>query len=165
MKFLAKWIRPIYAYPVGLVYALVYSILYIVSKNHCTAYKNNKIAWDSINDFAGLVDYFKKDFKYNYDGPLGIIDHVNFGIEFFIQGGDCDDMAYWACKKMREIGMYARVVFVYGNGIQNWHFDCLFDQWDDFYLKCFNFGRPIEFNSELYAEAYGWKKPCKFAML
>lgn len=159
MRFFVKFIRPLWAYPIGAIYAAAYGLLFLFSQKHRVKYYVNRARWNSITTLHGLQDYFQSNFKYKYDGPRGIIDHHNIGIEFFMHGGDCDDMAFWACKKLKSLGIPASVCFIYGNGVKNWHFDCYIITLKRF----FNYGDLTEVAS--YQAEYGWKNTPKIVSL
>ena len=112
-----------------------------------------------------LYRYFKDSYTYKADGLFGILDHWNFGLEFFMKGGDCDDCAFRVANKLNFVlGYNATIYWIYGNGAFNWHFDCYIEK-----MGFFNYGDIISANTcdinEDYAMKYGWKNPCKWVAL
>jgi hypothetical protein len=164
IKIFPKYVRILWAFPLACIYGLVYGVIYLLSAKARATYSVNKFKWDNIKTLEQLQNYFKTAYKYKADGLLGLLDHFNFAHEFFIAGGDCDDAAFYACDKLREIGYKADVFWIYGNGPQNWHFDCYLEK-----MGFFNYGNFISTNTcaieEDYAMKYGWKNPCKWVKL
>jgi len=154
LKIIVKYVRKVLAYPIGLVYLAYYAILHLVSPKARAQYAINWLRWNNIKTLNDLRDYFRESYKYKYDGYKGLLDHHNFALEFFTAGGDCDDVANYACKKLRELGFTASVYWIYGNGCFNWHFDVMYY---DKNPQFFNYGRVSPALPKMYASIYGWQ--------
>ncbi|MHB8096062.1 MAG: hypothetical protein ACYDEI_00190 [Erysipelotrichaceae bacterium] len=173
IRFIIKYLRPIYAVPIGFIYDLYYMAKGAYNNS---VYNYNMNYWYNIETLDQLINYFFNKFVYVYDGYKGLVDHKNYELEFFSCGGDCDDMAFYVQKKLTKLGYYAKVYFIYGNGINNCHFDCLFKSEDGLFF--FNYGNLIDINhtnkvgskidvanKKKYAKIYGWDNPCKWVEL
>ena len=178
MWFLVKIIRPIYAYPLGLIFALIALIRVVSDIDLLRQYQDNVRAWEEIKTLEDLQNYFKTRYKYKSDGLGGLLDHHNFSIEFFSGGGDCDDMAFYAFKKLKDItlkskiftGYMASIYWMYGNGVTQWHFDCKYTSMENFNDSFwFNYGlctkETIMDKNDEYKKLYGWKNTIKFVRI
>ena len=124
-----------------------YKFAHIFSKKVREVYKANLEKWNKIDSFMGLVSFFQNDYKYKWDGPKGIFDHNNSKLEFFTKFGDCDDVGFYACKKLKEIYKdNIEECFVIGFAQLDkkfWHYDCCFKVKNKNYYQLFNYGRVL----------------------
>lgn len=127
MRFVHHCLRVIWANIIGFFYNVYYFLLVALSKKHRDTYNNNINKWNNIKTIADVTAYFKENYKYKWDGYKGIVDHNNFKYEFFCANGDCDDVARWSCKKLRQIGIDADVYGFYDFKAKPmfWHYDCV----------------------------------------
>lgn len=156
MKFVYNVIRPLWALPIKFAYFVRYSVVWMFSKKSRETYTVNKTAYNNIKTIDDLCNYFKNNYKYKYDGEFiapfkalnGLLDHDNAEIEFFMAGADCDDMASYSCRKLKQLGYVASVVYLYNTDfkrISNQHLDCLFEKDGKYYF--FNYGYLQEGNT------------------
>ena len=146
MSFLHHFIRVIWANFLGWIYDIIYSFK-LLNKNQKSKYEEHKKLWKSISTLSELVDFVKGIYIYKYDGPKGYIDHNNFEKEWLTEFGDCDDMAVWTCKKIKEI--YSKELEccnVYGFADLSakpkfWHYDCVYKFKGSNGYVLFNYGR------------------------
>lgn len=134
------FLRVIWANILGFFYNIYYLLLITFSKESRNKYKYNIKCWEEIQNISRLADYIRNNYKYKYDGYKGIVDHNNFKYEFFTASGDCDDVARWVCKKLRELDIKADVIGFsdFKSDPVFWHYDCLFCISDTYFL--FNYG-------------------------
>lgn len=167
LKFIIKYVRPVVTAPIKFCFWLRYLFIYLTDENAKFVYRTRKAAWDNIKTYQEIKDYLKANYTYTWDGWKGILDHDNSDLEFFIGGGDCDDIAFMVAKKINSITdtkiLFAKVCWVYGNGPKNWHFDCYTFSFVDG-IKWFNYGQEFSDKKE-YHEQYGWKNKSKFVEL
>ena len=137
MLFIVKYIRPIWSNFFKLIF---WVITFINNFNEIKRlnYEINKDIWNNLKDVADLNFYFKNNYKYNWDGIYGILDHDNSKLEFLSTFGDCDDMGKFSELKLKELGYQAWRIFIEGKNIFSNHFDCIFKNKDSYYL--FNYG-------------------------
>lgn len=139
-------------------------------------YKQRKMLWNDIKDIDGLVDFIRNVYQYKFDGYKGAFDHNNFPLEFFTQFGDCDDVATYAKKKLRQIYgndlQYCEIRGFSNLGVKFWHYDCVYKLRTEYEYRLFNYGniqtalslRDIdEVMRQLYSRSYeldhvtGWR--------
>lgn len=167
LRIIIKYIRPAVTAPIKFLFWCKYLYIYLTDSNARNVYKTRKAAWDSIKTYKEIKTYLKANYFYKWDGWKGLLDHNNSDLEFFIGGGDCDDIAHRVAKKINQIKdnyiTGAVECWIYGNGPQNWHFDCYtFNAVDGF--KWFNYGN--EFNATIpYNTKYKWPNKSKFIEL
>jgi len=134
------FIRKLLAMPIGLIYSAVWLFKYATNESIRAVYKINKADYDKIKRLPDLIDYLKK-VKYVWDGPKGIFDHNNSDIEYFVSGGDCEDTAMRAYRKMKGFNIKCGLVLIIGEGNGDVHVDCVYKTGLEYCL--FNFGLPI----------------------
>lgn len=133
--------RPVWSAFFNIFYWLYYNLIYLLNPTKRLVYHANKNEFDNIKTLEELVYYFTYRYQYNYDGYKGIIDHDNLPIEFFMDWGDCEDVAHYAKKKLKKIGYKPVRVFIKGTGLTASHFDVSFEKDGKIYL--FNYGSLI----------------------
>lgn len=107
-------------------------------------YKQRRKMWDCITDIDGLIDFIRNVYSYKFDGYKGIFDHNNYPLEFFTQFGDCDDVAAYACRKLKEI-YGGELDYCSVRGFSNlkvgfWHYDCVYKLRHERCYRLFNYG-------------------------
>lgn len=167
MSFIHHFLRIIWANIIGAVYALIYAL------KKDADYKNHLKEWNRVQNISQLADFFRKTYGYKWDGPKGLFDHNNFKREFFSSFGDCEDAAWYAMKKLKQIyGDNLELCSMFGFADLSakpkfWHYDCIFKfRGNDVYFL-FNYGR-IQSDASLdglkgimegmYASKYEFKK-------
>ena len=107
-------------------------------------YKQRRKMWDCITDIDGLIDFIRNVYTYKFDGYKGIFDHNNYPLEFFTQFGDCDDVATYAKKKLRQIYgqelQYCEVRGFSNLGRKFLHYDCVYKLRTECDYRLFNYG-------------------------
>lgn len=144
MNFMHHVLRTIWANLFGFFVNIKYIFQYLFSKNIRERYKQNKELWDGINSMEELVEFIQQVYVYKYDGPKGIFDHNNFKLEWFVNFGDCDDVANWVCKKIKQIYPNIKECDVYGFADLKalfWHYDVVYKMDDNDSYHLFNYGR------------------------
>lgn len=119
-------VRPLWSLVFNLWFGSKYALKYWFDPKSRLAYEDDRRAWDSIQSLDDLVEFFRTSYKYVYDGPVGILDHDNTMLEMFISGGDCDDVALFAMRKLKKLGYDARRMYFYGLHPEFGYFDCLY---------------------------------------
>jgi len=136
------WIRPVIAHRYFGIFGFWFFLYYFLFRNRD---RYNKLygQYREIRNTIGLIDWFKKNYKYKYDLLKGFFDHDNSKYEFFTDFGDCDDAALYARDKLREFGINAHIIYMIDNtrGMQSGHFDCIY-QFECQYVL-FNYADPI----------------------
>lgn len=137
MWFLHHFLRSIWANILG----VFFNIPYLANKS----YAAKKEQFDNIRTLDDLQKWFQETYRYKWDGPKGILDHNNFMHEFICSNGDCDDMAFYACKKLKQLfgkNLYYCKVRGYANlGKKFWHYDCVFQFYYSGDIYLFNYGK------------------------
>lgn len=146
MSILHHTLRTIWANLFGLFTAIGYGFKFIFSKKARKNYKDNKSNWKNIRDMIDLKNFIKNIYIYKYDGPKGIFDHNNFGIEWYQKFGDCDDVANWVCKKIKELFPKEKIEYcaVYGFADLKalfWHYDVIYKFKENNSYHLFNYGK------------------------
>jgi len=114
-----------------------YVFMYMSQKTIRKRYKSNKKSYDEIKTLEELQDWFRLKYRYSSDVWNGLADHDNSQLEFFIKFGDCDDMAFYAKKKLNELGYNTKRVYMM-RWKYNGHADCFFTSNNEICL--FNYG-------------------------
>lgn len=149
MFFVHHFIRPIWLIPFSIAYFFISLFKYLFSKDLRIQYRIRHDEWKRIQTFNDLIMYFYGSFEYKWDGYKGAIDHHNFPIEFFMHGGDCDDVASYSGYKLKEISKknkrYSKIrtIGIMGDTFKSWHYDTVYY---DIKLKkycLFNYGMGI----------------------
>lgn len=147
MFFIYFVIRPIPTAIVEFFYYLYYKFKILTDEKSRLTYLQNFMKYQNIQILENLNRFFSEDYKYKYDGPMGIFDHDNSKAEFFTSWGDCDDVAMYAAKKLKKLG-YKNVTLIYlwGAELGYCHFDTAFDVVfnDGKKVRLFNYGQNIE---------------------
>ena len=133
--------RPIWSAFFNIFYLIYYGMIYLLNPTKRIVYHANKNEYNTIKSLEELVYYFTYTYKYKHDGPLGMIDHDNLPIEFFVSFGDCEDTAHYAKKKLKAFGYKPVRVFLKGKGFADSHFDVTFEK--DSRVFLFNYGSLI----------------------
>lgn len=135
------WVlRNLWAIPVGAIYQIVWLVRYFLDRKVRETYKANKIAYDKIKTIPDLIAFLNK-VTYEWDGYKGLFDHNNGDIEYFSSGGDCEDTAMRAYKKLKELQYNAGLILIIGKKIGDIHADCVYKINHEYFL--FNFGSPM----------------------
>lgn len=132
-------VRTLWSMIIGFIYAVAYWFIHLRNEN----YKRNKKKWNEIKLLPDLIQFFNEDYHYKWDGKGGFFDHDNSIWEFFVNFGDCDDVAVFAAKKLRKLGYKAYRVGFFCWDTKSWHYDCLFAGIVDgkTYYYLFNYGK------------------------
>lgn len=173
MWFLHHFIRVIWANLFGAFVHLYYAFKMRVDKVMYQDYREHQDEWNQIVTLEELIAYVKTTYFYSWDGYKGLFDHNNFSLEWFYKFGDCDDIGYYVCKKLKAI-FENELEYCCMRGFADlsaepkfWHYDCVFKfkGSDDYQL--FNYGdvktgktlKELDFIMEkLYNENYKFKK-------
>lgn len=152
MKKILFWIgsqilRPIYSTLFNLIIFIpFYGLKFLLSKKARANYFIGKHAYDNINTYDKLLQYFSTTYKYKYDLFKGFLDHDNTYLEFFMSFGDCDDMANFAKRKLKQLGYHDVIrVNMLGKSMSSGHVDCYYKKDGRHHL--FNYGKVITENS------------------
>ena len=141
------YIRNLWAVPLGIIYNFIYFIKFLLFKKYRCKYFTNKALYDSCLDVEMLSNYFRNAYSYKYDFYMGILDHNNYNFEFFINFGDCEDVAFKVFKKLRSFKKYnVYLIFMYLDG-KGYHFDVVYEDMENNIVNLFNYGRMINGNS------------------
>lgn len=135
-----------------IIYSTIFSCFFAIKYWFTTSFDSKSMYSDNVNEFKSLASlsalktWAKTIYKYKWDGKYGLLDHDNWKIEFFNDYGDCDDIARWAVKKLRELGYVAWRINLTNRDkpFINGHFDCMFydpAKPKEYYL--FNYGSVI----------------------
>lgn len=153
MWFVHHFIRVVWSLPIGLLYSVVYLIIFIVSENARIDYKNNKKRFFNHANLITFAIFFKDEFQYKWDGfgntnskLKGLLDHDNRPLEYFISWGDCDDSKYIVETVSEMHNIIAYRIGMIGKGIKTWHYDCAIETWENnqkVYIL-FDYGRMIK---------------------
>ncbi len=131
-------------------------------------YKDNLATYNEVWTIADLMNFFTTRYKYRYDGHKGVFDHNNFKHEFFSAFGDCEDVARYACKKLKDFNYECCIVGFADLSAKPkfWHYDCMFEIHGLAFL--FNYGHCVPLKSydtksaaavmsEIYGKNHKWK--------
>lgn len=171
MRFL-HFLRFFWANIFGLACDIVWIFKIVFNAEIRERYKDNLATYEEVFTMADLVNFFFSRYRYKWDGPKGLFDHNNYKHEFFSTFGDCDDVARWSHKKLKEFGYKCCVVGFADLSAEPkfWHYDCMFTVSDIAFL--FNYGKCITLKgydtksaaaamSEIYGKNYKWNKGIK----
>lgn len=141
--FITYVFRPIWSNIIKFLFWIICLVIFLRNSTKAKLCELSAKQFDQIKDLGELCNYFRDKFKYSYDGYKGIFDHDNSRLEFFMRGGDCDDMAVYAKRKLKEFGYKpVRVFMMSGEDLKSGHMDCFFEIDNKYFL--FNYGRLIE---------------------
>lgn len=139
MWLLHHFVRVIWANLFGLTMLIKYSVC-----DRRELYRQNKKTYDDIDSIDSLIEWTKKVYRYKWDGWKGAFDHNNFNREFFTDFGDCDDIARYACMKIKQI--YGdELQYCYVKGFSDlscgfWHYDCVYKLQHEYECRLYNYG-------------------------
>jgi hypothetical protein len=123
-------------------------------------YQEQVRKWNDIENLDELCEYFQNRKAYKNEG---LFHHYNSKEEFFLHGYDCEDVAFMAQKKLRELGYKTQVIGIMGSKVDSWHYDLIIIEeefieqflgnnmiynrvyYDKYYM--FNYGKKIKGNS------------------
>ena len=149
--FRSAWAKYILGIPFSLYYFVAYLFNAKMTKRVNTNYKRTM----DISKLESLNKFFRMWKAYKMDGKLGLLDHDNSLLEFYNNGGDCDDVAREAVRLLKRMGYKAKRIVIMGRGGYSgklaWHFDCLF--FDNGFWSCFNYGNTVEGGTQIHAVA------------
>jgi hypothetical protein len=166
MWILHHFVRVIWANLFGLITLIKYSI-----SGNKDEYLKNKRVYDDITTIDQLIEWTRRVYRYKWDGWRGAFDHNNFYREFFTDYGDCDDLARYACKKIKQI--YGdELQYCYVKGFSDlscgfWHYDCVYKLRAEYECRLYNYGNiqsAMTLNDldnvmrELYSAKYEFKR-------
>jgi hypothetical protein len=83
-------------------------------------YQEQVRKWNDIENLDELCEYFQNRKAYKNEG---LFHHYNSKEEFFLHGYDCEDVAFMAQKKLRELGYKTQVIGIMGSKVSSWHYD------------------------------------------
>lgn len=119
----------------GIIFFLFYFFKWLFTSKK--TFNDRKTIWKyAYKNVNMLKHFFRINYKYKYDLGLGFFDHDSSYFEWIFCYGDCDDMALYSKKALKNIGYEAYRVGIIG--MTKWkpkskhnlkpvlHFDCLF---------------------------------------
>ena len=173
MWFLHHFIRVIWANLFGVFAHWYYAMKMRTDTDAYGQYWEHQDKWNHISSLEELQAFVRTDYEYKWDGYKGFFDHNNFSLEWFYKFGDCDDMGYYAYKKIKSL---------YGDKLEYcrmrgyadltakpafYHYDCVFKFKDSGDYQLFNYGKIKTGKSlkeldnimeKLYDKSYEFKK-------
>lgn len=136
MWFVHHFLRTVWANIMGFFFNLAFL--------NDKSYAMKKKQFDELRELTDLQNWFRDVYKYKWDCYKGILDHNNFEHEFICSNGDCEDMAYYACKKLKKMYngslSYCRMRGYANLSKKFWHYDCVFQFNGDGDYYLFNYG-------------------------
>ena len=139
----------------GTVFFLFYFFKWLFTSKK--TFNDRKTIWKyAYKNVNMLKHFFRINYKYKYDLGLGFFDHESSYFEWIFCYGDCDDMALYSKKALKNVGYEAYRVGIIG--MTKWkpkskhnlkpvlHFDCLFvdrDKDNTITYNLFNYGTII----------------------
>lgn len=106
------------------------------------------MAYDKDASIFKLISFAKISYKYKYDFGKGFCDHDSSYFEWIMAYGDCDDMALYAKKALKNRGYEAIRIGLLGHDAKHHlalHFDCMYKCMDGVDVKycLFNYGNIV----------------------
>lgn len=149
MKFIIKYIRPIWSFLIGIPYHVWCMMLYLFVPLRRAEYYVRRKLLTHVTSVQELSLIFHQYYKYNWDGPHGFFDHTSTLFEFCMRWGDCEDVAYIVRSIIQRLypNYDTDIIFFYSLKEGFAHFDCIFSmrpakEWE---LYAFNYGHTIKF--------------------
>jgi len=127
------FVRPLWSVPLSIISLIITVVKWVYKRDIFGKFKYNLGIWNSISSLDALTNVIKQKYSYRDEG---FFDRDKLLPEFLTHWGDCDDVALHVKRKLKELGLKAFRVFMYGKGIA--HCDCAFYYYDTLYF--FNYG-------------------------